>query len=168
MTLKEGKRYVRRDGKITGPLSRNNPSISSYPFWDQEAEEDYTAEGCYLVTKEKHKGDLIREYVEPAKKAPRTRKKPLPEEAKIYWPENGSIGNKPTLPTVDLVNQPPHYKKDGVECIDVINAALTPEEFQGFLKGNAIKYLFRHHSKGTPEQDLAKAGWYLSRVGGDK
>ena len=47
--------------------------------------------------------------------------------------------------THDAVNSPKHYKLRGldVESVDVIKATLTPEEFKGWLKGNAMKYLFR-------------------------
>jgi len=65
---------------------------------------------------------------------------------------------------VDLVNHPPHYKSEnGVECIEAIEAALTPEEFRGYVKGNCIKYLWRERSKGGVES-LKKADWYLSRL----
>lgn len=33
-----------------------------------------------------------------------------------------------------------------------------------FCLGNAIKYLWRYHSKGRPVEDLEKARWYLCRV----
>jgi len=49
----------------------------------------------------------------------------------------------------------------GIECIDAIEAALTPEEFAGFCKGNAIKYLWRMNHKGGKES-LAKARWYVN------
>jgi len=63
----------------------------------------------------------------------------------------------------DMVNEPPHYTQGGIECIDAIRAALTPEEFRGFCKGNAIKYSWREKHKGGNE-DLKKAGWYLAKV----
>lgn len=63
----------------------------------------------------------------------------------------------------DLVNHPPHYTSGKIECIDAIEAALTPEEFRGFCKGNAMKYCFRERLKGG-NQDLAKAAWYLARL----
>ena len=40
----------------------------------------------------------------------------------------------------DMVNSPSHYQLDGFEAIDIIKAALTPEEYRGYLKGNALKY----------------------------
>lgn len=64
----------------------------------------------------------------------------------------------------DPVNRPAHYTSGGIECIDAIRASMTPEEFKGFLKGNAMKYLWRYRLKGNPAQDLEKAGWYLSRL----
>ena len=44
---------------------------------------------------------------------------------------------------VDNVNHPPHYKKGSIECIDAIEAALTFEQFFGYCKAAAIKYIWR-------------------------
>ena len=63
----------------------------------------------------------------------------------------------------DLVNAPPHYRQGDIECIDAIRSALTDEEFRGYVKGNAMKYLWREKHKGGDE-DLKKAAWYLSRI----
>ena len=60
----------------------------------------------------------------------------------------------------DQVNQPDHYRQGEIECIDAIRAALTPEEFRGFCKGNVLKYVWRERHKGGGES-LAKAEWYL-------
>lgn len=64
----------------------------------------------------------------------------------------------------DMVNHPPHYTAGGIECIDALKAALTPEEFRGFLKGNAMKYLWRSNLKNAPLEDVQKAGWYRERL----
>jgi hypothetical protein len=61
------------------------------------------------------------------------------------------------------VNHPDHYNAGGIECIDAIEAALTPEEFRGFCKGNALKYLWRERGKGSDE-DLKKGAWYMKRA----
>jgi hypothetical protein len=66
-------------------------------------------------------------------------------------------------PKPDLVNAPPHYRQGDIECIDAIRAALTDEEFRGYLKGNSMKYLWREKHKGG-DQDLKKAAWYLNRI----
>lgn len=62
----------------------------------------------------------------------------------------------------DSVN-PAHYQKGGVECIEAIEASMSPEAFKGFLKGNCIKYLYRYENKNGSE-DLKKAQWYLERL----
>ena len=64
----------------------------------------------------------------------------------------------------DNVNSPSHYNADsGLECIEAIEAQLTPEEYRGFLKGNCVKYLWREKHKGGIES-LEKAQWYLTRL----
>lgn len=63
----------------------------------------------------------------------------------------------------DEVNSPEHYTSGGIECIDAIEAALTPEEFCGYLKGNIMKYVWRERKKGGA-QSIAKAKWYLNRL----
>jgi len=65
--------------------------------------------------------------------------------------------------TDDMVNAPPHYRQGDIECIEAIRAALTPEEFRGYCKGNALKYVWRERYKGGDES-LQKAVWYLDRV----
>lgn len=63
----------------------------------------------------------------------------------------------------DPVSNPRHYTQGAVECIDAIRAALTAEEFRGYCKGNALKYVWREAFKGGDES-LQKAIWYLERV----
>lgn len=63
----------------------------------------------------------------------------------------------------DMVNKPPHYRQGEIECIDAIQAALSVEEFRGYCKGNALKYIWREKYKGG-HIDLEKAEWYLNRL----
>jgi hypothetical protein len=65
---------------------------------------------------------------------------------------------------VDMVNHPPHYKVGGIETIDYIQAKLTDEEFSGYCKGNALKYISRANHKKDATEDLRKAIWYLNRL----
>ena len=60
----------------------------------------------------------------------------------------------------DNVNHPKHYLKGGLECIQVIKAQLTPEQYKGYLYGNVIKYMWRWQDKNG-EEDLRKAEHYL-------
>ena len=59
------------------------------------------------------------------------------------------------------------YRHGSIECIDAIRAALTPEEFRGFCKGNVMKYVWRERHKGG-DADLDKARDYVGyAVAGD-
>ena len=62
----------------------------------------------------------------------------------------------------DMVNHPPHYNKEGIECIDAISAALG-EGMEYYLQGNIMKYLWRYRYKNGVE-DLKKAKWYLEKM----
>ena len=59
------------------------------------------------------------------------------------------------------------YHHGNIECIDAIRAALSPEEFRGFCKGNIIKYTWREAFKGG-DVDIKKARAYINYlIGGD-
>ena len=60
----------------------------------------------------------------------------------------------------DTVMHPSHYCQGGIECIKAIEASMTPEEFQGYCKGNVMKYIWRFREKNGLE-DLKKAQVYL-------
>lgn len=64
------------------------------------------------------------------------------------------------------INKPKHYQsKDGLECIDVIRAQLSPEEYVGYLRGNAIKYQWRMMKKDDwPHRDAGKLQWYVNKL----
>ncbi len=67
--------------------------------------------------------------------------------------------------THDEIQNPAHYDLfPGQQAIDVIKAALTPEEFRGYCKGNALKYRLRAGEKGPAEKCLTKANWYRDRL----
>ena len=83
------------------------------------------------------------------------------------WPGDERIDhigqNGPSGEHYDNVNHPEHYQsEEGIECIDAIQAALTDEEFRGYCKGNALKYIWREKLKGGDES-VEKAMWYLTR-----
>lgn len=63
-----------------------------------------------------------------------------------------------------MVDHPPHYKQGGgVECIEAIRAALTAEEYRGYLKGNILKYAWRERFKNRL-QDVRKLTWYANEL----
>lgn len=59
---------------------------------------------------------------------------------------------------------PSHYVlEDGSDSMDLIAKILGREQFKGFLRGNALKYLIRYELKGGIE-DLRKALDYVERL----
>ena len=64
----------------------------------------------------------------------------------------------------DLVNHPTHYNSGGIECIEAIEASMELEAFQGYLKGNILKYIWRMSYKGKALEDCEKSQWYLNKL----
>lgn len=60
-------------------------------------------------------------------------------------------------PAPDPIN-PPHYKADGIEAADVIEAFDL-----NWRLGSVVKYILRAGRKGDRLEDLKKALWYLQR-----
>lgn len=79
------------------------------------------------------------------------------------WAEKLVAVHTANAPANTAVVRPTHYTSGSIECIDAIESALTAEEFKGFLKGNVIKYTWRHNRKNGIE-DLDKADWYMTRL----
>ena len=59
--------------------------------------------------------------------------------------------------------RPNHYKRNGVECWDMIKATLG-ENYPAFLIGNVLKYLWRYREKGGVE-DLRKSYTHMVELG---
>ena len=64
----------------------------------------------------------------------------------------------------DVVNSPSHYNSGGIECIQAIEASMELEAFQGYLKGNILKYIWRMSYKGKALEDCKKSQWYLNKL----
>jgi len=63
------------------------------------------------------------------------------------------------------VNHPERYGGDTTyECIKVLGAWMTKEQYKGFLRGNALKYLCRVGKKDETVQELKKAKFYLDKL----
>lgn len=90
---------------------------------------------------------------------------PITEQEEEAWEQRmniiGQNGNEGEH--YDEVEKPRHYAAGEVECIDAIRAALTPEEYAGYLKGNVFKYVWRERNKGG-RQSVDKARWYIQRL----
>ena len=57
-----------------------------------------------------------------------------------------------------------HYASKSVQPWDAMEAWMSREAFEGYLRGNAIKYLARAGSKGPSTEDYRKAQHYLTRL----
>lgn len=68
-----------------------------------------------------------------------------------------------SVPTAeeDVVNHPNHYAPNGVDSFMHMKDQMGKDAFDGFLQGNAIKYVQRYKFKGKPVEDLTKAAFYL-------
>ena len=64
----------------------------------------------------------------------------------------------------DMVNHPPHYETNGIECIDAMRASQGDRAVKDFCVCNAFKYIWRSSHKGSEIQDLEKAVWYLNKA----
>ena len=66
----------------------------------------------------------------------------------------------------DVKNQE-HYTAQTVQPIEYMEITMTPEQFEGYLLGNVIKYISRYRHKNGVE-DLRKAkvyiGWLVDHV----
>lgn len=72
----------------------------------------------------------------------------------------GSVRIIRETPADDAVNHPSHYRANGIEVIDVIDAFGC-----NFNIGNAIKYALRYNRKFPVQPsitDLRKSVWYLN------
>ena len=64
--------------------------------------------------------------------------------------------------STDMVNHPPHYTQDGIECIDEMIMVFGEETVMDFCLCNVWKYRKRAlHKNG--QEDLDKANWYMKK-----
>ena len=54
-----------------------------------------------------------------------------------------------------------HYQIALVEPVEIIQMYLPSEQFQGYLRGNALKYLFRVGHKDESKKEIDKAFQYI-------
>ena len=64
----------------------------------------------------------------------------------------------------DMVNHPKHYTSGtlGIEVINTMEMCTTREEFMGYLRCNALKYISRFENKNGLE-DVKKCAWYVKK-----
>lgn len=113
------------------------------------------------MTEKDYKDTLTHTDLFGSQRSPDNRRVPweeLLDEPEDLFLEGSGLTSK------DIINSPNHYTVGGYEAIDVMQAKLTPDEFIGYLKGNALKYLMRANYKGDHDNDIAKSRWYLEEL----
>lgn len=58
------------------------------------------------------------------------------------------------------VKHPDHYNRGKIEVIQAMEV-MSPDEFKGYLRGSALKYIYRLGNKDDPKQDGEKAKTYI-------
>ena len=80
------------------------------------------------------------------------------------WDTLAALNNLSIRKTPDPVEKPDHYTHGAIEAIEAIKASMPQGEFNGYITGNALKYLWRYDYKGKPVEDLRKCRWYIDRL----
>ena len=62
------------------------------------------------------------------------------------------------------VNHPDHYTGHEKECIDEMIAVFGERAAYDFCRLNAWKYRYRADLKGTHDEDMQKADWYIRKA----
>ncbi len=101
----------------------------------------------------KRPGDEYKPYIE----------RPCDTELAINmeWPPEEMV----EMPARDMINSPAHYKRNGIEAVDLIEHAI--EDFppiEAYHIATVLKYLLRAPYKGNKQDDIKKAHWHLSRL----
>jgi hypothetical protein len=65
--------------------------------------------------------------------------------------------------TKDNIN-PDHYAVGGMQPWEYMKIKSSPEEFCGFLRLTALKYLSRFGHKDNKLQEVLKAKWYIDKL----
>ena len=187
---KDSKETVKDSKKTEAPPTTPEPSPKMTTCKVCGKEFEQTGKGRPAVNCPECREALKHEYKAPSNVKPAESKaKPTvvateEDKAKMYGKlepkqvvdEAPTIGESvseatPTKMMNDAVHHPSHYTLPGltIESVDVIRAVLTPEEFKGWCKGNALKYSLRAGRKDPAKevQDLAKAGVFLSWITGE-
>lgn len=152
-------------------IERKRNTLLRFKFWyetDKEADTDDVSRtwACWegMVKRFMKFGPIDNDPIIIHEERPMERRislNPQPTSSAKPEPQQKAVG---TESKPDMVNSPSHYTTDGIECIEAIKASMTPEAFNGYLKGNVMKYMWRYEKKINPVEDLKKAHWYQDRL----
>ena len=124
--------------------------------WDDEHLLEYdffTEDGKYTIKGDKPEKGIY--HIDP-----KDAEKVLPD----ILHELGEDEEEDNKKVEDAIN-PYHYKVEGLpEAIDIMNHLMTPEQFEGFLWGNIMKYAYRFGRKGDKGETAGKIAWYANQL----
>lgn len=126
-----------------------------FNFWAE-----FRNETCVMIKDDEMYYGLKLEYIETYPDIPIQKYKAKSPGTKM---QEGVSKLARAMKQNDPVNNPSHYTQGELEVIDILQDKLTPQEFEGFLKGNILKYTFREGIKNGTE-DMKKGAWYMSRL----
>ena len=69
-----------------------------------------------------------------------------------------------TIDKEDTIAHPDYYNEGGIECFDVIRAALGTKGLVSFCEANIIKYAYRMKKKGKYLEDVRKIRDYADEI----
>ena len=122
-----------------------------HPFGDYDF---FTEDGKYTV--EGYKPEMGIYHIDP-----KDAEKVLPD----ILHELGEDEDESTVERMEDAINPSHYKVEGLpEAIDIMNHLMTPEQFEGFLWGNIMKYAYRFGRKGDKGETAGKIAWYSDQL----
>ena len=78
-------------------------------------------------------------------------------KGRTYWTPNNDTDKDPKAR---------YYDAGNIETLDIIKAKLTPEQYEGFLLGNMIKYSCRANFKDQKTRDIEKISFYSDKLVG--
>ena len=88
-----------------------------------------------------------------------------PKDAEKVLHELEEDEDESTVERMEDAINPSHYKVEGLpEAIDIMNHLMTPEQFEGFLWGNIMKYAYRFGRKGDKGETSGKIAWYANQL----
>ena len=119
----------------------------------------------YKMTQEKKQKTSIDDVTPEQWNALRAKEIGRDHKFQVQWLDEEDVPNEhPVFGDTNMVDNPPHYNNGSIECIEAIEAMLSKDEYIGYLRGNALKYMWRFRYKQKPFEDLRKARWYEERL----
>lgn len=90
------------------------------------------------------------------------------EKGRCYCSQIPRLPKRPRIEDNEIITsnptKPQHYQvAGGKQVIELMEEGMTPEQFEGFLMGNVLKYMYRYPYKNGVE-DLNKASEYLKML----